>query len=151
MKFIDKLKTFKRGADIHRTPLPELPTPQEILEIPEDERRAFLDDFEKNLYEAIERNRVSFENALPRISLCAFLVSAVSPFTSSLDTHYSWCPAEEWLYSSANMNFNPGACVSSFKSLDEQIEEFAKIHEPENNKETQDAGNAKVQGESVDE
>lgn len=151
MKFIDRLKTFKRGADIHRTPLPAHPTLQELLEVPEDERRALFDDFEKNFYEILEKNNVSFENAMPRISLCAFLTSIVSPFTSSLDTHYSWCPAEEWLYSSANMNFNPSVSMSAYKSLGEQIEEFAKLHEPDNSESKQDAGNAKVQGESVDE
>lgn len=103
------LKSFRKNADIHRHNSPKIPSAATLKSLPPDEAKELFDNFEKSFYQYLDKEKESFENALPRISACAFLKGFLNPFNPriNLDNHYSWCPFEEWYSPDKNvLKFN---------------------------------------------
>lgn len=97
----DAFKPFQNFPEMLPIPFPELPEP---LNPPfsEQEKAQFkvtFDNYENAFYSTIEKNRLRFEKAFPRMKRCSFLNGLLDPFAlrkRSDFMHFSWCPCKVW-------------------------------------------------------
>lgn len=90
-------EAFKKDANIHRSAHPIPPSPDILNQLDETRRVQFLDEWEEEYNKSLHDNNVSFENAIIRIKLCAFLRGFIhSTGAPQYIKHYTWCPHDEW-------------------------------------------------------
>lgn len=83
------------------TPLPILPSPENLAKHSPEKAREIVDEWTKGWENKRKIDEENFEYALERIKLCSFVyhfkysfrTHNYDPFTRE---HYSWCPHNEW-------------------------------------------------------
>lgn len=103
-------KAFKKDADIHKRPMPKLPLITDLQNMNPEEVKIAIDSWEQEFSDAIMLNNKSFNNALVRIRVCAFIKRFKNPYDNfNHNEHYTWCPHEEWVQNTTISQFSEPA------------------------------------------
>ena len=104
MNIIKFAKSFKKGVNVFPASVPVLPSPENLAKLSKKDVEKVFEEWEKGWEKKSAEDKVAFEHALARMTMC-FSLRNMGKHTSlfgdnRLDfTHtncYSWCPHDEW-------------------------------------------------------
>lgn len=104
MRIIKFFKTFSKKVDIYPTPVPVLLSPENLAKLTREEAEKTVSKWEKGWARKNEQDKINFEPALVRMTMCFSLNNMGKSFTlfgrNKKDYEhtncYSWCPYDEW-------------------------------------------------------
>lgn len=122
MNILKFMKSFSKKVDVYPAPVPVLLSPESLAKLSKEDAEKTVQDWENGWKNKNEQDKINFEYALARMTMC-FSLRNMGKYTSlfgdnRLDfTHtncYSWCPYDEWFVN--NEKF-----IDSFEMYREEV------------------------------